>query len=210
MINFVLQDMLIASMDTSATSIEWILTELLRHPHVTKKLQKELEQVVGLNRMVEESDLENLNYLDMVIKEALRLHSVAPLLIHESIEDCVVDGFFVQKGSRVIVNVYAAQRDPNAWPEPDKFLPERFVESNVDLRGHDFQLLPFGSGRRSCPGMQLGIIIVQLVVAQLVHCFDWELPNGMQPSELDMSEQFGVVTCRAKHLMAVPTYRLQL
>ncbi|TMW82591.1 hypothetical protein EJD97_005586 [Solanum chilense] len=206
----VLLDMLMASMDTSATSVEWILTELLRHPHVMKKLQKELEQVVGLDRMVEESDLENLSYLDMVIKEALRLHSAAPLLIHESIEDCVVDGFFVQKGSRIVVNVYAAQRDPNAWPEPDKFLPERFVESSVDLRGHDFQLLPFGSGRRSCPGMQLGIIIVRLVVAQLVHCFDWELPNGMQPSELDMSEQFGVVTCRAKHLMAVPTYRLQL
>uniref|UniRef100_M1AYX8 Cytochrome P450 n=1 Tax=Solanum tuberosum TaxID=4113 RepID=M1AYX8_SOLTU len=206
----VLLDMLMTSMDTSATSVEWILTELLRHPHVMKKLQKELEQVVGLDRMVEESDLENLNYLDMVIKEALRLHSAAPLLIHESIQDCVVDGFFVQKGSRIIVNVYAAQRDPNAWPEPDKFLPERFVESTVDLRGHDFQLLPFSSGRRSCPGMQLGIIIVRLVVAQLVHCFDWELPNGMQPSELDMSEQFGVVNCRAKHLMAIPTYRLQL
>ncbi|XP_055818326.1 cytochrome P450 71AU50-like [Solanum dulcamara] len=206
----VLLDMLMASMDTSATSVEWILTELLRHPHVMKKLQKELEQIVGLDRMVEESDLENLTYLDMVIKEALRLHSAAPLLIHESIEDCVVDDFFVQKGSRIIVNVYAAQRDPKAWPEPDKFLPERFVESSVDLRGHDFQLLPFGSGRRSCPGMQLGIIIVRLVVAQLVHCFDWELPNGMNPSELDMSEQFGVVTCRAKHLMAIPTYRLQL
>ncbi|XP_016447078.1 cytochrome P450 71AU50 [Nicotiana tabacum] len=207
-IKAVLLDMLMASMDTSATSVEWTLTELLRHPHVMKKLQKELEEVVGLDRMVEESDLENLKYLDMVIKEALRLHSAAPLLIHESIEDCVVDGFYVQKGSRIIVNVYAAQRDPNAWPEPDKFFPERFVESNVDLRGHDFQLLPFGSGRRSCPGMQLGIIIVRLVVAQLVHCFDWELPNGMQPSELDMSEQFGVVTCRAKHLMAVPTYKL--
>ncbi|XP_009767392.1 cytochrome P450 71AU50-like [Nicotiana tabacum] len=204
----ILLDMLTASMDTSATSVEWILSELLRHPQVMKKLQKELEEVVGLDRMVEESDLENLKYLDMVIKEALRLHSVAPLLNHESIEDCVVDGFFVQKGSRIIVNVYAAQRDSNAWPEPDKFFPERFVESNVDLRGHDFQLLPFGSGRRSCPGMQLGIIIVRLVVAQLVHCFDWELPNGMQPSELDMSEQFGLVTYRAKHLMAVPTYRL--
>ncbi|OIT33515.1 PREDICTED: cytochrome P450 CYP736A12-like [Nicotiana attenuata] len=207
-IKAVLLDMLMASMDTSATSVEWILTELLRHPQVMKKLQKELEEVVGLDRMVEESDLEDLKYLDMVIKEALRLHSAAPLLVHESIEDCEVDGFYVQKGSRIIVNVYAAQRDHNAWPEPDKFFPERFVQSSVDLRGHDFQLLPFGSGRRSCPGMQLGITIVRLVVAQLVHCFDWQLPNGMQPSELDMSEKFGVVTCRAKHLMAIPTYRL--
>ncbi|XP_070003058.1 cytochrome P450 71AU50-like [Nicotiana sylvestris] len=136
-----------------------------------KKLQKELEEVVGIERMLEESDLENLKYLDMVVKEGLRLHSPAPLLIHESIEDCEVGGFYVQKGLRIIVNIYAAQRDPIAWPEPDMFFPERFVGCNVDLCGYDFQLLPFGSGRRSCIGMQLGIIIVRLVVAQLVHCF---------------------------------------
>ncbi|WMV57499.1 hypothetical protein MTR67_050884 [Solanum verrucosum] len=201
--------MLVAAMGTSATAIEWILTELLRHPHVMKKLQKELEEVVGLEKMVKESDLENLNYLDMVVKEGLRLHAVAPLAPHEAMEDCVVNSFHIQKGSRIMINYYAVQRDPNIWPEPEKFLPERFVGSSIDIRGHDFQLLPFGSGRRSCPAMQLAIVLVQLIVAQLVHCFDWELPNGMQPCDLDVEEHFGLATSRANHLMAIPTYRLK-
>ncbi|KAF3631994.1 Cytochrome [Capsicum annuum] len=204
-----LLDMLIASMDTSSTAIDWIFSEIIRHPKVMKKLQNELEQVVGLNRMVEESDLEKLEYLDMVIKEGFRLHPVAPLLIpHESIEDCTIDGFDIPKGSRILVNTWAIGRDPEVWPEPEKFVPERFVGSNIDLRGHDFQLLPFGSGRRSCPGIQLGLITVRLVLAQMVHCFDWELPNGMTPNDLDMTEIFGLTMGRAQHLMAIPTYRL--
>ncbi|KAJ8539315.1 hypothetical protein K7X08_013567 [Anisodus acutangulus] len=207
-IKAVLLDMLVAAMDTSATTVEWILTELLRQPHVMKKLQKELEEVVGLERMIKESDLENLKYLDMVVKEGMRLHSVVPLVPHEAMEDCVVDSFHIQKGSRIVINFYAIQRDPNIWPEPDMFLPERFVGSSIDVRGRDFQLLPFSSGRRSCPGMQLGIILVRLFVAQLVHCFDWELPNGMNPCDLDIDEQFGMVTSREKPLMAIPTYRL--
>ncbi|XP_049391877.1 cytochrome P450 71AU50-like isoform X1 [Solanum stenotomum] len=207
-IKAILFDMLIAAMDTTASSTEWILTELLRHPQVMKKLQKELQEVVGLERMVEESDLENLKYLNMVVKEGLRLHPVVPLFYHESVEDCVVDGFHIQKGSRVMVNCYAAQRDPNAWPDPEKFLPERFVGSCIDFRGRDFQLVPFGSGRRSCPGMQLAVMVARLVVAQLVHCFEWELPNGMQPCDLDIDEKFGIVTCREKPLMAIPTYNL--
>ncbi|KAG5572866.1 hypothetical protein H5410_062632 [Solanum commersonii] len=209
-IKAILFDMLVAAMGTSATAIEWILTELLRHPHVMKKLQKELEEVVGLERMVKESDLENLNYLDMVVKEGLRLHAVAPLVPHEAMEDCVVNSFHIQNGSRIMINYYAVQRDPNIWPEPEKFLPERFAGSSIDIRGHDFQLLPFGSGRRSCPAMQLAIVLVQLIVAQLVHCFDWELPNGMQPCELDVEEHFGLATSRANHLMAIPTYRLNI
>ncbi|XP_015059923.1 cytochrome P450 CYP736A12-like [Solanum pennellii] len=208
-IKAILFDMLVAAMGTSATAIEWILTELLRHPHVMKKLQKELEQVVGLEKMVKESDLEKLNYLDMVVKEGLRLHAVAPLAPHEAMEDCVVNSFHIQKGSRILINFYAVQRDPNIWPEPEKFLPERFFGSSVDIRGHDFQLLPFGSGRRSCPAMQLAIVLVQFTVAQLVHCFDWELPNGMQPSDLDVEEHFGLATSRANPLMAIPTYRLK-
>ncbi|XP_069148428.1 cytochrome P450 71AU50-like [Solanum lycopersicum] len=207
----VLLDLLIASTDTTSTAIDWIFSELLRHPKVMKKLRNELEEAVGINRMVEESDLERLEYLDMVIKEGLRLHPPSPLMTpHESIEDCIVDGFDIPKGSRLLVNVWAIGRDPEAWPEPEKFMPERFVDSNIDLRGRDFQLLPFGSGRRSCPGLQLGLTIVRLVLAQLVHCFDWELPNGMMPNHIDMTEKFGLVTSRAQHLKAIPTYRLNV
>ncbi|KAG5593779.1 hypothetical protein H5410_035011 [Solanum commersonii] len=172
-IKAILFDMLIAAMGTSAAAIEWILTELLRHPH-----------------------------------EGMRLHCVVPLMPHEAMEDCVVNSFHIQKGSRIMINFYAVQRDPNIWPEPEKFLPERFVESSIDVHGRDFQRLPFGSGRRSCAAMQLGIIIVQLTVAQLVHCCDWELPNGMQPCELDVEEHFGLATSRENPLMAIPTYRI--
>ncbi|KAI3451091.1 hypothetical protein Pfo_007756 [Paulownia fortunei] len=204
----VLLDMLIGGTDTSAAAVEWALSELIRHPKVMKKLQTELEQVVGMDQNVEESHLDKLEYLDLVLKETFRLHPVVPLLIHEPMEDCTVDEFHVPKGSRLIVNVWSIGKDPNLWQNPEKFTPERFLGSNVDLRGHDFQLIPFGSGRRGCPGLQLGLTVVRLVVAQLVHCFDWELPDGMLPSDLDMAEHFGLVTGREKHLMAIPTYRL--
>ncbi|KAK3211907.1 hypothetical protein Dsin_016613 [Dipteronia sinensis] len=173
-----------------------------------KKVQKELENVVGKDRMVEESDVDNLEYLNMVIKETFRIHPVVPFLIHESREDCTVNGFHIPNKSRIFINTWAIGRDQNTWNDPEKFFPERFMESNIDLRGHDFELIPFGSGRRSCPGMQLGLIMVRLVLAQLMHCFNWELPDSMVATELDMTEQFGVVMSRTKHLCAIPTYRL--
>ncbi|XAR49429.1 Abieta-7,13-dien-18-ol hydroxylase [Bertholletia excelsa] len=205
----IMLDMLGASMDTSAAAIEWTLSELLKHPEVMKKVQNELEKVVGINGMVEESDMESLEYLDMVIKETLRLHPVAPLLIpHQAMDECVVNGFFIPKNSQVLINAFAIGRDQNAWTDADKFIPERFAGTNIDLRGHDFQLIPFGSGRRSCPGIQLGLIVVRLVVAQLMHCFHWKLPSDMLPSELDMTEEFGIVVSRANHLYALPSLRL--
>ncbi|PIN03021.1 Cytochrome P450 CYP2 subfamily [Handroanthus impetiginosus] len=206
----IMLDMLGGSMDTAASSTEWILSELLKNPSTMKKVQKELEDVVGLERMVEESDLEQLTYLEMVIKETFRLHPVAPLMLpHYATEDCKVDGYDIPKESRIIINTYAIGRDPSAWTDPEKFIPERFLGSDIDVRGQHFQLLPFGSGRRGCPGMQLGLLQVQLIVSQLVHCFDWQLPNDMLPEDLDMTEEFGLVTTRANHLMAIPTFRLQ-
>ena len=193
--------MLVGSMDTSATSTEWAISELIKHPRVMKKLQKEIETVVGMERMVDESDLQKLEYLDMVVKESMRLHPVGPLLIpHASMEDCTVNGFHIPRNSRVLINAWAIGRDPSSWNDPEKFVPERFEGSSVDLRGRDFQLIPFGSGRRACPGFQLGLTVVRLVVAQLVHSFDWELPNGMLPNELDMIEEFGLTTPGANHL----------
>ncbi|KAK2384697.1 cytochrome P450 CYP736A12 [Trifolium repens] len=208
-IKAIMLDMLAGSMDTSATAIEWTISELLKNPRVMKKVQNELEIVVGMKRKVEESDLIKLEYLDMVIKESLRLHPVAPLLVpHQSLEDCMVEDFFIPKKSRIIVNAWSIMRDPNAWTDPERFWPERFEGSNIDVKGHDFQLIPFGSGRRGCPGLQLGLTVIRLVVAQLVHCFDWKLPNHMLPSDLDMTEEFGLTMPRASHLIAIPVYRL--
>ena len=197
-------------METSSSSIDWAVAELIRHPRVMKKVQSELEKVVGMERMVEESDLESLEYLNMVVKETLRLYPAGPLLVpHESMEDCTVNGFYIPQKSRIIVNAWAIGRDPDSWTNADEFLPERFIEGDIDFRGKHFQYIPFGSGRRGCPGMQLGITVVRFVVAQLVHCFDWELPDGMLPSELNMTEEFGLAIPRAKHLVAIPTYRLR-
>nr|AFK39641.1 unknown [Lotus japonicus] len=146
----------------------------------------------------------------MVVKETFRLYPVGPLLIpRESQEDVTISGYFIPKKTRVLINVWAIGRDPKVWSEnAEVFYPERFVNSDVDVRGQDFQLIPFGSGRRGCPGVQLGLTTIGLVLAQLVHCFNWELPLGMSPDELDMTEIFGLSIPRSKHLLAVPTYRL--
>ncbi|RWR96690.1 cytochrome P450 CYP736A12-like protein [Cinnamomum micranthum f. kanehirae] len=205
----ILLEMVVAATDTTFTTMEWTLSELIKNPSAMKKAQQELETMVGKERVVDESDLVKLDYLDMVIKESMRLHPPAPLLLpHESMEDCTVCDFHIPKGSRVLINAWAIGRDPDAWPNPDEFSPERFIGTKVDVRGRDFQLVPFGSGRRGCPGMQLGLTVVKFGVAQLIHCFDWELPNGMSPADLDMTEKASLVMPRAHHLLAIPTYRL--
>lgn len=207
----ILLDILVAGIDSSSTMIEWVFSELLRHPTVMQKLQFELRDVVKMDRMVEESDLENLAYLNMVVKEVLRLHPIGPFLIpHQSTEDITVDGHFIPKRSTILINTWAIGRDCSIWSDnADEFLPERFMNKNIDLQGRDFELVPFGSGRRGCPGMQLGLTSVRLVLAQLLHCFNWEL-NNISPSELDMREKFGLTMPRLSHLHAIPTYRLLL
>ncbi|KAL5544789.1 hypothetical protein UlMin_008573 [Ulmus minor] len=210
-IKAILLDMVVGSYDTSSTSVSWTLSELLRNPRTMKNLQKELENVIGLDEMVNEKNLTKLNYLDIVIKESFRLHPAAPLLVpHESMEDIIIEDFFVPKNSRIIVNTWAIGRDPNIWSDNvDEFYPERFIDNNIDqLKGHDYRLLPFGSGRRGCPGIQLGLVTVRIVVAQLVHCFNWELPSGVQPKDVDMTESFGLAVGRANQMLVKPTYRL--
>ncbi|XP_028792307.1 cytochrome P450 CYP736A12-like [Neltuma alba] len=209
-IKAILLDLLSGAIDTSVTVSLWVFSELLKNPRVMKKLQHELENLVGKSNLVEEVDLPRLTYLDMVVKETLRLHPVAPLLLPRvSTKDITINGYYIRNKSRVIVNVWAIGRDPKIWSDnAEAFYPERFLNSNVDLRGKDFQLIPFGSGRRGCPGMQLGLITVKLVIAQLMHCFNWELPQGVSPDEVDMTEKFGLLIPRANHLVALPSYCL--
>ncbi|XP_022132483.1 cytochrome P450 CYP736A12-like [Momordica charantia] len=207
-IKAVIFDMVLGAVDTSATTMGWVLFELIKHPQVMKKLQEELENVVGLNRKVEESDLGHMKYLDMIVKETLRLHPPGPILApHESLEDCTINNFFIPKRSRIIVNAWAIARDPSVWTNAEKFFPERFIDSKVDLKGRDFQLIPFGAGRRSCPGIHMALIVVHLIIAQLVHCFDWKLPGGILPTELDITEEFGLTCPRVQDLIVTPIYR---
>ena len=176
-IKAILLDMVVGAFDTASTTISWTLSELLRNPRVMKNLQAELESVVGARKMVEEQDLGKLKYLDMVVKETFRLHPVAPLIApRECREDITIEGYHIPKKSRILVNVWAIGRDPNVWSKNvEEFYPERFIGKDIDVRGHNFELLPFGSGRRGCPGIQLGLVTVQFVLAQLLHCFNWEL-----------------------------------
>ncbi|KAF8022511.1 hypothetical protein BT93_F0125 [Corymbia citriodora subsp. variegata] len=203
-------DLISGSYESSSTVIDWTFSELMRSPRTRKRLQQELRTVVGMNRMVEESDLPKLSYLDMVIKETFRLYPPGPLLIpHEATEDIEINGYYIPKRTRIIVNAWALGRDIDAWAnDVEEFKPERFANSSVDLKGQDFQLIPFGSGRRGCPGMNLALINTRLFLAQMLHCFDWELPEGTSPSDLDMTEEVGLSLSKAKHLFLMPTYRL--
>nr|WMZ41179.1 cytochrome P450 family 736 subfamily A polypeptide 6 [Ipomoea batatas] len=210
-IKSLLFELILRAIDTSYTWIEWTMAELLRSPRAMRRLQEELEANVGLDRMVEEKDLPKLQYLEMVIKETVRLHPPTPLLVpRESMEDIEINGYYIPKKSRVIVNTWAIGRDSNIWPNinADDFIPERFIDSDVNILGHDFVLLPFGYGKRMCPGAKLGLLNVKLIVSHLVHGFNWELPKGKSPSEMDMEEAFGLVTAKSKHLLAIPSYRL--
>ncbi|RRT62290.1 hypothetical protein B296_00033742 [Ensete ventricosum] len=198
--------------ETVASAIEWAMAELLKSPEDMKRVQQELAHVVGLDRKVHESDLDKLSFLKCVTKETLRLHPPIPLLLHETAEDCEVAGYTVPARSRVMINVWAIGRDKSAWKDADAFQPSRFTTggcaASLDFKGNYFEFLPFGSGRRSCPGMQLGLHALELAVAQLMHCFTWTLPDGMKPSELDMGDVFGLTAPRAVRLAAVPAPRL--
>ncbi|KAF3455992.1 hypothetical protein FNV43_RR00635 [Rhamnella rubrinervis] len=145
----------------------------------------------------------------MVVKKRLRLHPVAPFPPRECIEDTTIEGYHIPKKSRIIVNVWAIGHDQNVWSKNVKeFDTERFIEKNIDIRWNDFDLIPFGSGKRICSGMQLGLTMAILVVAQLVHCFNLELPSGTKPDEIDMTKIFGLALPRANHLLLKLSYRL--
>lgn len=211
-IKAIIMDVMFGGTETVASAIEWAMAELMRSPDDMKRVQQELTQVVGLDRKVHESDLDKLLFLKCAIKETLRMHPPIPLLLHETADDCEIAGYSIPKRSRVMINAFAIGRDKSAWKDADTFRPSRFAPggdaANIDFKGNFFELIPFGSGRRSCPGMQLGLYALELAVAQLVHCFTWELPDGMKPSEMDMGDVFGLTAPRAVRLVAVPTPRL--
>ncbi|KAM3299565.1 hypothetical protein ACQJBY_040858 [Aegilops geniculata] len=208
-----IMDMLFGGPETVGSMTEWAMAEMMRSPDELRRLQQELANVVGLDRTVDEPDLDKLPFLRCVVKETLRMHPAIPLLLHEAAKDCVVGGYYVPRGSRVLVNAWAINRDPGAWKDGDTFRPSRFMPgegeaAGLDLNGGCYEFLPFGSGRRSCPARGLGQHAVEFAVAQLAHGFNWELPDGMKPAELDMGDIFGLTALRATRLYAVPAPRL--
>jgi len=209
-----IQDIIAAGTESSAVTMEWAMSELLRHPEAMAGATGELDRVVGRGRWVTERDLPDLPYIDAVVKETLRLHPVGPLLVpHHAREDTVVAGYDVPAGARVLVNVWAIARDPASWPDaPDAFRPERFLGggagSGVDVRGAHFELLPFGAGRRICPAYDLAMKLVAAGVAIMVQGFAWRLPDGVAPEDVSMEEHVGLSTKWKVPLVAVAEPRL--
>ncbi|KAJ8615510.1 hypothetical protein MRB53_034882 [Persea americana] len=189
----VILDMFSGGTDTTAVTLEWAMAELIKHPDVMEKAQQEVRRVVGKKAKVEEEDLHQLHYLKLIIKETLRLHPVAPLLVpRESTRDVVIRGYHIPAKTRVFINAWAIGRDPKSWENAEEFLPERFVNNSVDFKGQDFQLIPFGAGRRGCPGIAFGISSVEISLANLLYWFNWELPGDLTKEDLDMSEAVGI------------------
>ncbi|KAJ9568498.1 hypothetical protein OSB04_004464 [Centaurea solstitialis] len=212
-IKALLLNLFIAGTDTSSITVEWAMAELIRHPQLMKQAQKEIESVVGRDRLVSESDLARLTFLEAVVKETLRLHPSTPLsLPRMASESCEVDGYYIPKGSMLLVNVWAIARDPKMWADPLEFRPSRFLpggeKPNANVKGNDFEIIPFGAGRRICAGMSLALRMVQLLTATLVHAFDWKLADGLDHQKLSMEKGHGLALRKATPLMVHPSPRL--
>ncbi|CAI0439723.1 unnamed protein product [Linum tenue] len=203
----VLLELFFAGSETSSTALEWAMSELVRDERVMKKAQDEIRAVFGKRGEVEETGIHELNYLKMVIKESLRLHPPLPLLApRESREQCELGGYGIPEKTKVIVNAWAIGRDPKYWSEPERFYPERFLDAtSVDYKGNDFEFIPFGAGRRVCPGISFSISSVETALANLLFHFDWKLPQGMKPESLDMDKLFGATIRRKNDLHLIPT-----
>ncbi|KAL2933837.1 Cytochrome P450 71A25 [Bienertia sinuspersici] len=196
-------DMFAGGTDTTYTVLEWAMTELLRHPTIMKKLQEEVRGITTGQADVSEDDLEKMKYLKAVIKETLRLHPPIPLLVpRESTQDVIINGYHIAAGTRVITNAWAIHRDPATWEKPEEFHPERFLKSSIDFKGQDFELIPFGSGRRGCPGILFAIASNELVLANLLCKFNWSLPGEQQSETLDMTQRTGLTIHRKVPLLA--------
>lgn len=198
--------------DTSAITVVWAMAELTKNPRLMHKAQEEVRKCVGPKGKVTESDLDKLVYMKMIIKETLRLHPPAPLLLpREALSPFTVNGYNIYPKTMIQINAWAIGRDPKSWDNPEEFSPERFMNNSIDFKGQNFELLPFGSGRRSCPAMQMGLITTEIALANLLYCFDWKLPSGMKEDDLNMDESAGVSLTVSKKipLMLVPVNYLQ-
>jgi len=200
---------MLAGSDTTSTAMTWILTMLVKNPEVLQRAQEEIEDEVGRERKVEASDIKNLIYLQAIVKETLRLYPPGPLLVpHEATQDCYIQGYHVPKGTRVFANVWKLHRDPSVWSEAEKFSPERFVNENGEVvdEGHQhFEYLPFGSGRRACPGSTFATQVTLITIARLLQAFRLEVPVD---EPVDLEEGLGITLPKINPLQILLSSRL--
>ncbi|KVH92100.1 cytochrome P450 [Cynara cardunculus var. scolymus] len=202
-----LDDMFGAGTDTSSATVEWAISELIRCPRAMEKVQAELRQALKGKDKIKEEDIQDLSYLDLVIKETLRLHPPLPLVMPRECRQPVnLAGYNIADKTKLIVNVFAINRDPEYWKDAESFIPERFENSPTNVMGAEYEYLPFGAGRRMCPGAALGLANVLLPLATILYHFNWKLPNGASHEQLDMTESFGATVQRKTHLVLVPSF----
>ncbi|XP_016651075.1 PREDICTED: cytochrome P450 71A24-like [Prunus mume] len=202
------KDMFAAGTDTTYTALEWAMTELLRHFRVMNKLQNEVRGIVGNKRdMITEDDLVEMHYLKAVTKETLRFHPPLPLLFPRmSIRDVEVNGYNIKANTHVFINAWQIGRDPKLYNKPEEYEPERFLNNGIDYKGNDFELIPFGAGRRVCPGIQFAMAVNEIALANIVHKFDWALPDEASGEDLDMTETTGLTAHKKYPLVLLPRY----
>ncbi|CAN6362568.1 unnamed protein product [Urochloa humidicola] len=205
----VMWDMFTAGSDTSSTTLNWCMTELIRKPEAMAKAQAEVRKALKGKSTITEDDVRELSYLKLLVKETLRLHPPGPLLLPRRCrEACKVMGYDIPKGTVVFVNVWAICRDPKYWDDPEEFKPERFEKNNLDYKGTCYEYLPFGAGRRICPGINLGVANIDLALASLLYHFDWKLPDGIEPKDVDMREASGLIASKKTGLILHPVTRI--
>ncbi|KAJ9181462.1 hypothetical protein P3X46_009590 [Hevea brasiliensis] len=201
----IIVEIFFAGTETTSRTIEWVMVELFRHPESMRRVKEELNRIVGPKRKVGESDIDELPYLQAVIKESMRLHTILPFLVpRNTLQDTNFMGFDIPKDTQVFINAWAIGRDPDTWEDPLSFKPERFLGSDVDYRGQNFELLPFGSGRRICVGLPLAHRMLHLTLASLLHSFDWELGSNSAAETIDMKERMGFTVRKLIPLKAIP------
>ncbi|KAF5767405.1 putative cytochrome P450 [Helianthus annuus] len=202
-IKSIVLEMLTAGTSSSSMTIEWAFSEMMRNPKIMKKAQSEVRSIVKGNTITE-ANIQSMHYMKLVVKETMRLHGVPILLPRLNPVDCVVNGYDIPAKTRVLINSWACATDPGSWENPDSFIPERFENSSISYAGFDFEFLPFGAGRRMCPGMNFGLGTVEYVIANLLYHYDWKLPNGVKPQDVDMREITGISTLPINPLQIVP------
>ncbi|KAK9027746.1 hypothetical protein V6N11_067569 [Hibiscus sabdariffa] len=201
-IKAILMDIFLAGIDTSAITMIWAVTELARKPTAMKKAQNEIRSCVGKKGKLTENDVSQLKYLKMIIKETFRLHPPTVLLLpREAASQLKIGDYDIYPRTRIAVNVWAIGRNPDIWDNPEEFIPERFIDSLIDFKGQHFELLPFGAGRRICPGMNMGTAVLELALANLLYFFDWKVPSGM---DIDMEEEVSIAVGKKEALTLIP------
>ncbi|XP_060205420.1 premnaspirodiene oxygenase-like [Lycium barbarum] len=205
-IKAVIFDMFIAGAETSSATIIWALAEMIRNPSIMVKAQREVREILKGKKTFEDTDLEELKYLELVIKETLRLHPPLPLLLpRECRKETKIGNYTIPIKTRVLVNAWAIGRDPEYWQYPESFIPERFENNSIDFKGNHFEFIPFGAGRRMCPGLLFGLVNVGHPLAQLLYHFDWKTPYEVTPDNFDMAETDGVTARRKEDLCLIAT-----